>query len=326
MTKDEKEILNSFRSETNGRLKRARKRLDDILSNRILHSEADVKKLVDSVRETMASERLVTDSALGFERDESDRDSERARLAHAETEVSLDTISQFVAIVSHDLKNPLAAISMSAMLIERYADDGDLNASRLRNAIEIIKRNSTGMDRMISDLLDVQRIKLGKMKLNRTRILIRSLLVECVEMFGEIAVRKSIKLEILGSIDPLLAYDFDYDRILQVLANLIGNALKFTQPGGAIGLSAEQAGADIWIHVRDNGPGISESLMPHLFDRFSQGNRPNRTGLGLGLHISKAIVESHGGRIWANSTQGKGTEFVIMFSPDLTKNEHLTFS
>lgn len=360
MTINRTENLNSFRSETNGRLERARKKADEGLSDKFIDSAADVQRLLDNVRQTIdraetpnvcdqmhfvdraiksewqklhfaagsliASERQVTDSALGSERDESDRDSERARVTQAETEVSLDAISQFVAIVSHDLKNPLGAISMSAMLIERYLEAGDLDVNRLRSAIAIIKRNSIGMDRMISDLLDVQRIKFGKLNLNRTRIQVISLLSECLEMFGEIAARKSIKLEILNEIDPSVVYDFDHDRILQALANLVGNALKFTQAGGAISLSVEQTGSDIRIYVRDNGPGISKDLMPHLFDRFSQGSRSNRTGLGLGLHISKAIVESHGGKIWANSTQGEGTEFVIMFPPNQAKIDHLTFS
>lgn len=360
MTRIKKENLNSFRSETNVRLERARRIADESLSDKFIDSAADVQKLLDSVRETIncaqvseapdqmrivdrairsewkklrfaaesliASERQVTDSALGSERDESDKVSERARLMQAETEVSLDAISQFVAIVSHDLKNPLGAISMSAILIEQAMVTGDLNASQLRSAIEIIKRNSMGMDRMISDLLDVQRIKYGKLELNRTRIGVVSLLNECLEMFGEIAAGKSIKLGIFGEIDPAIVYDFDHDRILQALANLVGNALKFTRVGGVVSLSAERAGSGIWIYVKDNGPGISESLMPYLFDRFSQGDWSNRTGLGLGLHISKAVVESHGGKIWANSKQGEGAEFVIMFPANQAQLGHLTFS
>jgi len=360
LTTDRRENLNSHRSDTNVRLDRARKSADKGLTDKFLDSEIDVHKLLASVREKIdrgqapsagdemrfvdrviksewqklrfaaesliASERQVTDSALGSERDESDKITAVTRVAQVATETSLEAISQFVAIVSHDLKNPLGAISMSALLVEQALEDGDLSANKLRSAIDIIKRNSMGMDRMISDLLDVQRIKFGKLHLNRTHIQVAALLTECLEMFADIAAKKKITLQTLGEIDPSIVYDFDHDRILQALANLIGNALKFTQTGGAISLSAVQTGADIRICVKDNGPGISPALMPYLFDRFSQGSHPNRTGLGLGLHISKAIVESHGGEILVNSKPGEGAEFTVIFPPNQDKTGDLTFS
>ena len=360
MTTIQNKNLNSQRSETNVRLGQARRKADKGISDRLFDSETDLQNLLASVREKInlgqassakeemlfvdrviksewqnlrfaaesliASERQVTDSALGSERAEADRISETTRLAQEESENSLEAINQFVAIVSHDLKNPLGAISMSAILIEQALEVGDLNANRLRRALDIIKKNSMGMDRMISDLLDVQRIKFGKLDLNRTPVGIFTLLTECHEMFGEIAAKKSISLQLSNEMDPAIIYDIDHDRILQALANLIGNALKFTQPGGAVSLSVVQTDADVRIHVKDSGPGISIGLMPHLFDRFSQGNRPHRTGLGLGLHISKAIVDAHGGKIEVNSEQGLGTEFVIVLPTNEIEIGHVTFS
>ena len=131
---------------------------------------------------------------------------------------------------------------------------------------------------------------------------------DIVESFAPIAGAK--RIDLTGSVvgTPLLAR-FDRYRIQQVLANLLTNALKHTQEGGRVVVCAERQGDDVRFIVEDSGSGIAPDLLPTIFERFSQGGRPDRTGLGLGLYIARRIVEAHGGEIWAESEPGRGSKF-----------------
>ena len=164
------------------------------------------------------------------------------------------------------------------------------------------------MDRMISALLDVERMAHDKLVLTPARIDLRGLLQECMDISAPVVATKSFSMTTRSSAQPLFA-DVDHDRILQVLSNLIGNALKFTPPGGIIELAASQHETSAVISVTDNGPGIAEESQTHIFDRFSQLKLNDRRGLGLGLFIAKWIVEAHKGRIWVTSQVGKGSTF-----------------
>lgn len=251
-------------------------------------------------------ERVRTDLAA----EQSSRLLSDEKISHSLTQAALVTRDQFLAVVSHDLKNPLSTISISASLMRRQLSDEKKDVGSIIQFLDIIERNSAIMDRMISDLLDVERMANGKLVLKFEKYDICALLRECKELFASILANKSFTMTIQTGPDPIFA-DVDHDRVLQVLSNLIGNALKFTPNGGIIDLSAHKQANEIEISVTDNGPGISEEKKTQIFERFSQLQNRDRRGLGLGLFISKWIVEAHKGRIGVSSDVGKGSTFTV---------------
>ena len=154
--------------------------------------------------------------------------------------------------------------------------------SALSNHLNVIGRNAANMDRMISDLLDVERMGSQKLTLNIRKVEISSLLNECTEQFTPVVASKSFVMTIESCSKSIFA-NIDHDRILQVLSNLVGNALKFTPNGGAVKLSAQVEGDEIQITVADNGAGIPEDRKAMIFERFSQLKTDDRRGLGLGV-------------------------------------------
>lgn len=228
---------------------------------------------------------------------------ENARL-HEQTQQALQARDEILAIVSHDLRNPVGLISMSAdlLLSDSYP------AEKRRRQAEVIKRSATRMNRLIEDLLDVSVIEAGRLSLKRDTIDTVSLAREACETIEQIAGRKAIRSEcsIPESLPSLYA---DRDRLLQLLGNLIGNAVKFTAEGGLVSLRVAAHENEVEFVVSDTGPGIPEAHREHIFDRFWQAKHTARTGAGLGLAIAKGIVEAHGGRIAVESEVGHGSAF-----------------
>ena len=255
--------------------------------------------------EEQFQKQMIAEALLENERKETDRNLLDERV-HADLE--LTTRDQFLTIVSHDLKNSIVAISMVARVIRSGLSKHPVDPAGLLKNLGIIEQTTTGMDRMISDLLDVEQMAHGKLQLKSERFDLLVLLQECVDLFAPIVSGKSFSMTIDTSPQPIFA-DFDHDRILQVLSNLIGNALKFTPNGGTIGLSARKQETQVEISVIDNGPGIPQQAQAEIFKRFSQLKLNDRRGLGLGLFIAKWIVEAHKGRIWVTSDPGKGSTF-----------------
>jgi len=239
-------------------------------------------------------------------------EAERTRLLEAErtarerAEAASRMRQDLVAIVSHDLRNPLSAITSSVTLLERVLPADA--ATRAPKYVETIARSAERMGRLISDLLDVASIDAGRLSVDPATRDVATLLADAIEMLRPVAAGKSIRLDAEPLPQPL-AVHADQERVLQVLSNLLGNAVKFTREGGAISVRAEPEDALVRVSVIDTGPGISAEQMPHLFDRYWQAKRDGRLGIGLGLSIAKGIVEAHGGRIWAESTLGKGAAF-----------------
>ncbi len=263
----------------------------------------------------LESERKETDINLLDERAYLDLASEQSfdllsgeKNSHDLTKTALVTRDQFLAVVSHDLRNPLGVISASADLMRLEMTNGVNNFSSLLNYVDIIDRNAVNMDRMISDLLDVERMTNDKLSLSLKKCDVSVLLQECSDLLAPVITSKSFTMEVHTS-DKSMLVDMDHDRILQVLSNLIGNAIKFTPKGGTIKLTARMQKDAIEISVTDNGPGIPEEKALSVFERFSQLRAKDRRGLGLGLYISKWIVEAHKGRIWVTSGVGKGSTF-----------------
>ena len=245
---------------------------------------------------------------------------ERARLLEAEqaaraaAEQALRTRDEVLAVVSHDLRNPLSVIDMCVASLEGRMTAQDEAA---RSLLTTIESSTTWMHRLIEDLLDVARLEAGRLSLEREpRDLVR-LISEATMMLEPLVAEKSLSLrEELPEYLPRA--NVDARRIVQVLENLVSNAVKHTAPGGTIRIRAESTDGEVRIAVRDSGTGIPPENRPRLFDRFWQAVGARRGGAGLGLAIAKGIVEAHGGRIWVESQVGVGSTFT--FSIPLERN------
>jgi signal transduction histidine kinase len=214
---------------------------------------------------------------------------------------------ELVAIVSHDLKSPLATIVMNTSILRRKLPAGD-EAVELRRPVERIQKSADRMNRLIHDLLDLARLDGGHISVQPAPQDMAALVGEVLELYREEAAARSLRLDqgvALGVVRALC----DRDRILQVIANLVGNAIKFTPSGGEIAVSAEPRGREVVLSVRDTGPGIPEDQRARIFERYWQAKETAHKGTGLGLSIAKALVELHGGRIWVESQVGAGSTF-----------------
>ena len=229
------------------------------------------------------------------------------RAARSEAEAAVATREDLLAIVSHDLRNPLSVIVTSAAVVLRTALTGN-EGERVHKSAQTILRSSDRMGRLITDLLDLAQIQAGKLAVEQKPQDVDGLIRDGVEMLRPLAVEKDLKLD--GMITgERLRVRCDRERVLQILSNLVGNAIKFTPEGGSIFIEAGVAGHEARFAVRDTGQGIPDEELPHIFDRFWQAQRKNRAGIGLGLSIVKGLVEAHGGHLWVESKLGAGTTF-----------------
>ncbi len=228
---------------------------------------------------------------------------------HTKTKASLTTRDEFLAIVSHDLRNPIGAISSCMEMLLEESVERKID-KETRSWIELAKRNADSSLRLIRDILDMERIAVGKLELEITRCDIGKLIKETMDNFVRAASAKNVLLRsVPATITDFL--DCDRDRLTQVLSNLIGNAIKFTPEGGKIVLKAIKTDLDITISVCDTGIGIAEEKKVYIFEKFTQLGSKDRSGLGLGLHISKMLVETQGGKMWVESKLGEGSTFYI---------------
>jgi signal transduction histidine kinase len=209
-----------------------------------------------------------------------------------------------VAVVSHDLRNPLGTVSAAAELLLEM----DLPEEKKAEQLQIIRRSSVRMNRLIQDLLDVSRIEAAGLTVEPEPSEVRPLIEEALESNQLRARERGIELAI--DVRPGLPRVLcDHDRVLQVIFNLVENAFKHTPEGGRVTLAARPTGSQVVVTVRDTGEGISPEDLARIFDRFWQARSHGRSGAGLGLTIVKGIVEAHGGQIWVESEVGKGSAF-----------------
>lgn len=229
---------------------------------------------------------------------------DNARL-YAQAQNAIAARDQLLAVVSHDLRNPLGVVMMGTSFLRELVPADDPQVER---QLDMIGRSAEHMHRMIEDLLDVARVDAGRLSVDPAPVPGAALIREGAELLGPLAAEHGITLrtERDGDLPPVLA---DRSRILQVFSNLGGNAVKFTPRGGRITLGAVATGDALRFHVADTGPGIPAEHLVHLFDRFWQASRNDRRGIGLGLAIVQGIVTAHGGRVWAESTSGEGSTF-----------------
>jgi PAS domain S-box-containing protein len=228
---------------------------------------------------------------------------ESARL-HRSEKRAVQARDEVLAIVAHDLRNPLGNAMIQVALLRRPHGQPE---RRSMKPVEALERATTRMSRMLEDLLEVSKVESGKLELRRTRVSPGEIVEEVSESERDQIASPSIELraEVAPGVPDVWA---DRSRVLQVLENLVGNATKFTA-GGSISLGAKAEGSEVVFWVADTGVGIAAEELPHVFDRFWQATKSQRSGAGLGLAIVRGIVEAHGGRLWVDSRLGAGSTF-----------------
>lgn len=217
---------------------------------------------------------------------------------------AVKTREEILAVVSHDLRNPLGTVQLGLSLLQAQTSTDP----RSRRHLEMIHRATQRMETLIDDLLDTESIRAGRLTLDTRREAVESVVGETLDLQEPIAAEKGIELHRKSDVRGIDVC-CDRGRILQVFGNLVGNALKFCRVGDTITVTAERTGDDIRFSVADTGPGIAADVLPYLFDAYWSGPEHAKRGSGLGLYICRGIVEGHGGRIWVESTPGRGAKF-----------------
>ncbi len=308
----------------------ARDTADAVLSS--ARDKADEK--LDAVRSTAAAravieeERRKADDAVGRERATADESLEHEREQKAEDLIArlpLERVStdrrlrrerlssdaavshrdDFLGIVSHDLRDLLGGIVTASTMLMREAAEGDEGASA-RDGGRRIQRYASRMKRLLDDLTDVVSIDAGRLSVTPVTGDLVPVIREAVQALRGGADPKDITLEFTPPPGPVTA-TFDAMRVLQVLTNVIANSVKFTPGGGRISVACESADSGALVSVTDTGPGIAPELLEAIFERFRQAPTHDRRGLGLGLYISRCLIEAQHGTIWAQSQPGRGT-------------------
>jgi two-component system CheB/CheR fusion protein len=215
---------------------------------------------------------------------------------------------EFLAMLGHELRNPLAAIRSSVAVHSAAGDDPDL----ARRTWAVVDRQSVHMTRLVNDLLDIMRIDRGKLRLERTRVALGECITDVVTAMQPRADAAGLTLEVDLPAEPLYV-NADAERVVQVLDNLLRNAVTYTDEGGRISIAARKHAARAVVTVRDTGIGIDPDQIDALFEPYRQGDGGRRHGgLGLGLTLIKRLVELHGGRVSAHSDgPGTGSEFQV---------------
>ncbi|MNI42393.1 Alkaline phosphatase synthesis sensor protein PhoR [compost metagenome] len=215
---------------------------------------------------------------------------------------------ELVAVVSHDLRNPMTVISMlCGMMQKTFSSDGPHTSRRISTAIDTMQQAAGRMNTLLEDLLDTSKIDAGRYTITPQKLDVAQMFEEAQALLAPLALDKDISISF--DAEPDLRIQADPERLFQVLSNLVSNAIKFTPRLGTVGVRAESSGGEIVFTVRDSGEGIPAEHLPHVFDRYWTVKEGNPTGTGLGLYITQGIVEAHGGRIVAESAPGQGALF-----------------
>ena len=234
---------------------------------------------------------------------------DRFRLLHKlrETDRRKD---EFLAMLGHELRNPLAPIINSVQLLSLQKNEGKIQ----QQARTIIERQVGQLTRLVDDLLEVSRITTGKIRLQQKQTALNDIVERAVESVRPLMSQRGHELTVPPSLLPPIWVNADAVRLEQVIVNLLTNAAKYTADGGRISVTVQQEGDKAVLRVRDSGVGIAPELLPHVFDLFTQAERSldrSQGGLGIGLCLVQRLVEMHGGRVDVSSTVGQGSEFVV---------------
>lgn len=240
---------------------------------------------------------------------------EAYRELHAQyrkTEEAKRARESMLAIVSHDLRSPLSAVLLGVAYVRRAAKQGTPMAD-LMGALDAIHRSADMMRRLVDDLLDAAAIEAGRLRIAPARQDLAPILEDAVEAARLAADAKRIRID-LGIPQGSQIALVDRQRLTQVLANLIGNAVKFSPEGASVSVELHATADRIRIDVTDSGPGVSKEDLPHVFSHYWQAQNTAHLGTGLGLFIARSIVEAHGGRIEASSAAGRGATFSVFLA------------
>jgi signal transduction histidine kinase len=258
--------------------------------------------------------RRDTDSRLSVERGHMDAGLDRLskelaveRASHSASEGALLTHQEFVSITSHDLRSNLSVVSINAALLRRHAER-HVPREVDEVCVRSIQRAVVQMDRLVSDLLDLARIDVGKLEVKPQVEDVVQVARESVEAFRPVAHAKSVTLRAVLP-DARLPARIDAPRIHQVLSNLLVNAIKFSPENGEVEVKARRNNRFVLVEVSDTGTGIPEGQLKVIFERYAQLKTVNGEGLGLGLYIARWIVDAHEGRIWARNNLRGGSTF-----------------
>lgn len=231
---------------------------------------------------------------------------DNARL-HDLVRTGIQARDDMIGIVSHDLRNPVNAVKMlTGAMLHRQREE-PLTAE-MADYASVIRQAALQMDELIRDLLDVTRVEAGRLAVDLKRENTEELLSDALRTLAPVTNQKSISLR-LNAPDDLPDVMADRERIAQAISNLVGNAVKFSPAGGEIIVRVAMLNGEILFSVTDKGQGMTAEQLSHAFDRFWQSSRTDRQGAGLGLAITKGIIEAHGGRIWAESSPASGSTF-----------------
>lgn len=308
-------------------LERARDEADEIVTAARAEADRKLKHPVtpEQAQAAIALERAREDQVLLDERAEADAILERARAAslarllpierdktdlyllteRARSDEALANRDDFLGMVSHDLRDLLNGIVVSAAFIRE--DTGKDEQSKSSLMAQRIQRSATRMNRLIGDLVDIASIDAGKLAVVPVATNAASVVLDAAEIWAAPALSKGVGLDAIAR-SPVWV-DMDSERILQILGNLITNAMKFSTRGARIEIGVEEHGGEARFSVKDKGVGIPDDKLEVIFERFWQVGKNDRRGLGLGLYISKCLVAAHGGEIWAESELGVGSAF-----------------
>jgi PAS domain S-box-containing protein len=212
---------------------------------------------------------------------------------------------EVLAVVSHDLRNPISAIAMCARILREAPPADDVEREKMLTAIT---EATVWMQQLIRDLLDVSAIEAGRLSVERQPASIAAIVSTATGMVSGEVEERSIDLRV-DVPDATAPVTVDASRIVQVITNLLGNAVKFTEAAGAVTIRVRNEPSAVIVSVSDTGSGIAPEALPHIFDRFWQARATPRAGSGLGLAIARGIIEAHGGRIWVESELEKGSTF-----------------
>jgi len=262
----------------------------------------------DSDRADQESHRQDTNARLSEERSGADYTLfNLGRLSNALVDAQADRArhDDMLAMVTHDLRSPLTVIVANASFISEETTE-----VVTRDAAEDMLGAAARMGRLLADLLDVARIESGTLRIEKGEHDIGALLTGVLSSYRPIFASLGIRFTIRPPEAPVCA-SIDHDRVVQLLSNLLGNAMKFTPQGGHVELRAEARDGEVALVVHDSGPGIDPEALPHVFDRFWKVKDDGQQGLGLGLYICRSIAEAHGGSMSVESSPGHGTAFRV---------------
>jgi signal transduction histidine kinase len=249
---------------------------------------------------TVFDEVSALNAELELERERLSRALAAEADARAQAQSALAQRDEVLGVVAHDLRNPLNVISLAAKQLRMQVP-----APPDERLLDILDRVVRNMDRLIGDLLDVRRLDTGSLRLEISAFDVAELVEQAWEEMAPLAERRGVRLD--RGRDALPWLRADRGRLMQVLSNLVENAIRVTPAGAAVSLAARALPGDIEFTVADGGPGIPDSDLPHIFERFWPGRGGGSAGLGLA--IVKGIVEAHGGRVQAESAPGQGSTF-----------------